>query len=74
MIIDAQILAYVKASAVLQGLSLDEVRANAVAVHLSRTARLAQLLDGAPLAAEDELAEIYRPLAFQVLSNKHKQL
>ena len=53
-------LDYVKASAALQGLVLDEVRAKAVAAHLARTAQLAQLLDGVPMGPDDELAEIYR--------------
>ena len=63
------VLAYVKASATLQGLPLDEARAKAVAVHLARTAHLARLLDNAPMAPEDELAEIYLPLAFWPPSN-----
>ncbi len=67
---DAEVLAYVKASAALQGLPLDEARAQAVAVHLARTAHLAQLLDDAPLSAEDELAEIYSPLAFPPMQDK----
>ncbi|MDB5928692.1 MAG: hypothetical protein JWR60_399 [Polaromonas sp.] len=58
------ILAYVKASAALQGVPLDEARAGRVAAHLARTAQLAQLLDDAPMAAHDEPAEIYKPLAF----------
>jgi hypothetical protein len=74
MMTDAQVLAYVKASAALQGLPLDEARAQAVAVQLARTAQLAQLLDNAPLAPHDELAEIYRPLLFPALSNKREQL
>ena len=53
-------LDYVKASAALQGLVLDEARAKAVAAHLARTAQLAQLLDGVPMGPDDELAEIYR--------------
>ena len=57
-------LAYVKASATLQGLVLDEAQAQRVAQQLARTAQLAALLDGAPLAPEDELAEIYLPMAF----------
>lgn len=64
MMTDAQVLAYVKAGAALHGLPLDEARTQAVAVHLARTAHLAQLLDEAPLAPEDELAEIYSPMAF----------
>lgn len=59
-----QVLAYVKASAALQGLPLDEARAQRVAAQLARTAALAQLLDKINLRAEDELAEIYRPAAF----------
>jgi hypothetical protein len=61
---EIQILAYVKVSAVAQGLVLDEARAQRVASHLARTADLAQLLEGFPLGVEDEPAELYRPLAF----------
>ena len=62
---ETQVLAYVKASAVAQGLVLDDERAQRVATHLARTALLAQLLEVAPMTVEDELAEIYKPLAFQ---------
>lgn len=62
---ETQVLAYVKASAVAQGLVLDDARAQRVATHLARTAHLAQLLEAAPMTVEDELAEIYKPLAFQ---------
>lgn len=62
---ESDVLAYVKASAALQGLPLDEARAKAVAVHLARTAHLAQLLDDASMVPEDELAEIYEPIAFK---------
>ena len=62
---ETQVLAYVKASAVAQGLVLDDERAQRVATHLARTAHLAQLLEGASMTVEDELAEIYKPLAFQ---------
>ncbi len=55
-----QALDYVKASAALQGLLLDDARAKAVAAHLARTAQLAQLLDGVPMGPHDEFAEIYR--------------
>lgn len=61
------ILNYVKSSASLLGLPLDEARARRVAVHLERTAVLAQSLDAAPLAPDDELAEIYRPAPFVIL-------
>ena len=64
-----QVLAYVKASAALQGLPLDEARAQRVAAQLARTAALAQLLDEVPLLPEDELAEIYRPSPFPPLSS-----
>ena len=59
-----QVTAYVRASAALHGLPLDAARAKAVAEHLMRTSHLAQLLDAAPLAAHDEIAEIYRPAPF----------
>ncbi len=67
---ETQVLAYVKASAVAQGLVMDDDRARRVATHLARTAHLAQLLEVAPMTVEDELAEIYRPLAFQPSFNK----
>lgn len=71
---ETQVLAYVKASAAAQGLVLDEARAQRVATHLARTAHLAQLLDGALMAVDDELAEIYKPLAFQPPINKRSAL
>lgn len=58
------VLAYVKASAVMLGLTLDDSRTKAVATHLARTAHLAELLERTPLAADDELAEIYKPMDF----------
>jgi len=61
---DDDVLDYVKVAAKLLALPLDEARAQRVAVHLSRTAVLAKLLSDAPLAPEDELAEIYKPAAF----------
>ncbi len=61
---ETQLLAYVKASAVAQGLVMDEARAQRVASHLARTAHLAHLLEDFPLHVEDEPAELYRPLAF----------
>ncbi len=70
----SEVLAYVKASAIAQSLVLDDARAQRVATHLARTAHLAQLLDGAPLGAHDEPAEIYKPFDFQPLLNKRDQL
>jgi Protein of unknown function (DUF4089) len=61
---DAEVLAYVKASAAAQKLTLDEGRAARVATHLARTAHLAQLLDETPLLPHDEPAEIYKPKPF----------
>jgi Protein of unknown function (DUF4089) len=66
---DPVFLDYVKASAALQGLALDHERAQAVAAHLARTARLAQLLNDVPLPVDDELAEIYCPASFLLSSN-----
>ena len=60
----SDVLSYVKASAALLALQLDDARAQRVAEHLMRTAALAQLLEDAPLSADDELAEIYSPMAF----------
>jgi hypothetical protein len=66
---DPVFLDYVKASAALQGLALDHERAQAVAEHLARTARLAQLLNDVTLPVDDELAEIYCPARFLLPSN-----
>ena len=58
------VLAYVKASAKLLALPLDDARALRVAQHMKRTAELARLLETAALCPEDELAEIYCPAPF----------
>lgn len=58
------VLAYVRMSAALLDLPLDPARAARVAQQLARTAALAQLLESAPLAPEDEPAELYRPAPF----------
>ncbi|QBK03429.1 DUF4089 domain-containing protein [Hylemonella gracilis] len=54
-------LAYVRASARLLDLPLDEARAARVAGHLQRTAVLAASLERLELMVEDEPAEIYCP-------------
>jgi hypothetical protein len=59
-----EVLAYVKATARAVNLPLDDARAQAVALHLGRTVPIARLVDSAPLAPADELAEIYRPAPF----------
>ena len=64
---ETEVLAYVKASATAQGLAMDDARALRVAAHLARSAHLAELLDAAPLAVDDELAEIYMPKPFPAL-------
>ena len=61
---DKDVLTYVKAAARAVNLPLDEARATAVAAHFGRTVVIARLLDGAPLAPEQELAEIYCPAPF----------
>lgn len=61
---ETEVLAYVKAAARLQGLPLDDGRAQAVAAHFARTVAIARVLEGAPLAPDQELAEIYQPAPF----------
>jgi hypothetical protein len=61
---EGEVLAYVKATAALLDLPLDEARALAVALHLGRTAAMARMLDAVPLAPADEIAEIYCPAPF----------
>jgi hypothetical protein len=58
---DAQTLAYVQASAIALRLPLDTAQAQRVAVHMQRTAALAQLLDDLHLPPELEKAQIYVP-------------
>jgi hypothetical protein len=60
----AETLAYVKAAARAVNLPLDDAAAQRVADHMGRTAAMARLLDGAELAPEHELAEIFRPAPF----------
>jgi hypothetical protein len=62
--VESELLVYVKASAAVLALPLDDEQVQRVALHLHNTARMAQLLEGAELGAHDELAEIYSPLAF----------
>ena len=63
---EADVLNYVKSTAVLLGVSMDAARASRVASHLQRTAAMAALLDAANLPVDDELAEIYCPAAFKL--------
>ena len=59
-----ELLAYVRATAQLLQLPLSDGRAEAVALHLGRTAQLARMLDAAPLPAEQEIAQIFCPAPF----------
>ncbi len=61
---DALSLQYVKTTAELLKLPLEDAQAARVAVHLQRTAAMASLLDSAGLTAHDELVEIYCPAPF----------
>lgn len=61
---DAEVLAYVKATAVVLDLPLDEAQAQRVAVHLGRTAAMARSLDQLQLPPELEPAEVYMPKPF----------
>ncbi|HEY0297133.1 MAG TPA: DUF4089 domain-containing protein [Bordetella sp.] len=58
------VLHFVRASATLLGLPLDDAQAGRVAAHMARTAGMARLLEAAPLAEDDEPAEVYRPAPF----------
>lgn len=57
--IDSQV--YVRASAAVLGLPLDDAQVLRVAAHLQRTAALAQMLDNLAMPPEAEPAEIYKP-------------
>ncbi len=61
---DALSLQYVKTTAELLMLPLEDAQAARVAVYLQRTAAMVSLLDSAGLSAHDELAEIYCPAPF----------
>ncbi len=61
---DSDVLAYVKATAALLALPLDEARAQRVATHLGRTALIADALLAYPLSHEAEPAEVFCPAPF----------
>lgn len=65
---ETQVLAYVKAAAQAVNLPLSEARAHAVAAHLGRTVGMARLLETAELAPEHELAELFCPAPFPVVT------
>ncbi|MGJ4749170.1 DUF4089 domain-containing protein, partial [Leptospira sp. SA-E8] len=55
---EEDVLAYVRTTARMLDLPLDEAHARAVAGHLGRTVALARLLEAVPLSPEEEVAEI----------------
>jgi len=59
-----EVLAYVKATAAMLELPLDDARAERVAGHLTLSAALAKALDAYPLAPDIEPAEVYCPAPF----------
>jgi hypothetical protein len=61
---EALTLQYVKTTAEMLMLPLEDAQAARVAVHLQRTAAMVRLLDSAGLDVHDELAEIYCPAPF----------
>ena len=61
---DTELLDYVRSSARLLELPLDEAQVQRVAAHLARTKAMVAALQALPLAPGDELAEIYRPAPF----------
>ena len=58
------VLGYVKATAALLDLPLDDARAERVAAHLAVSAALADALEAYPLPPEVEPAEVYCPAPF----------
>ncbi len=66
---EEEVLAYVQATARALDLPLDETRAQAVALHLGRTAALAKALEAYVLSPEVEPAEVYRPAPFPSQEN-----
>ena len=58
------LIAYVQASARVLHLPLDAAQVQRVAAHLVRTKALADTLAAVPLAAHEELAEIFCPAPF----------
>ena len=61
---EADLVAYVRSSAQLMGLAIDEAQVERVALHLGRTRGLVAALNSVPLAASDELVEIFCPAPF----------
>ena len=58
------VLKYVHAAAEAVDLPLTADRAARVAEHLGRTVQMARLLEALPLAADEELSQLYVPAPF----------
>jgi hypothetical protein len=61
---DDDLIDYVRATARVLELPLDDAQAQRVAMHLARTRAMADALSAVPLGAHEELAEIYCPAPF----------
>ena len=55
---------YVRVAAQAAEIPMSEDRIQRVAEHLGRTFQMAKLLDGYPLAADDELTQLFVPAPF----------
>ena len=71
---EADVLNYVRSTATLLGIPVDDERARRVASHLQRTVAMAAMLDAANLPADAELAEIYCPAPYQFNEYKSSML
>ena len=71
---EAEILNYVRSTATLLGMPVDDERARRVASHLQRTVAMAVMLEAANLPAHAELAEIYCPAPFKTNNDEGKKL
>ena len=60
----ADLIAYVRSSARLLQLPLDDAQVERVALHLERTSRMVAALRDTPLGPDVEPAEIFRPAPF----------
>ena len=61
---DSDVLNYVKATARLLEIPLDEARASAVALQLGRTLVMARQLEAFSLPMHEEMSEIFCPAEF----------
>ena len=60
----AEVADYVRSAARFLDLPLDDAQVERVAAHLARTKAMVALLCDAPLAPQDEPAELFRPAPF----------